>query len=155
MAKYACIDSDGIIQNIIVADQKPMLPEFSQILSWEPEMAIGKKKVNGDWVDISRVLYVTLDKTEALTGEKVSATAVVANRDKTLTHDVSGIYHVPVIRRSDGLQAAFLEVEFVHGQASVEFSISEPGAYTIDLLKVDPPPQSELGESPKLTIKAL
>ena len=154
MAKYVYLDSDGIIQNIIVADQKPMLPEFSQILDWEPEMAIGKKKLDGEWTDVSMVLYVSLDKHEALTGEKITATAIVANRDKTLTHDVSGTYHVPVIRRSDGQQAAFLEVEVVNGQASIEFSIPEVGAYTIDLSKVDPQPESELGESPKLIIKA-
>ena len=121
MGRYACLDNDGVIQNIIIADEKPTLPEYTQILDWEEGMDIGKKKIGGEWTDVSMVLYVSLDKSEALTGEKVTATAVVANRDRTKTYDITGTYYVPVIRRSDGRQAAFLEVEVVNGQASIEF----------------------------------
>ena len=153
MAKYACLDSDGVIQNIIVADETPNLPEYAGVLDWEAGMDIGKKKIDGAWTDTSMVLYVSLDKSETVVGEKVMATAVVANRDRSITHDMTGIYYVPVIRRSDGRQVAFLEVEFVHGQASVEFSISAVGVFTIDLSKVYPRPQSELGESPNLIVK--
>ena len=153
MGKYACLDSSGIIRNMIVADEKPLLPEYAQVLDWAAGMAIGKKEINGAWTDVSMILYVDLDKTEAAPNETVTATAMVANRDKTLTHDISGTYYVPVIRRSDGVQAAFLTVEFTQGQASVQFSIGELGSYTVDLTKVDPHPQSELAENPILIIK--
>ena len=153
MAKYACVDSNGIIQNIVVADEKPSLPEYAQILDWEDGMDINTKKIDGEWIDQSMVLYIDLDKTEVSLNENVTATATISNRDRSLTHDINGTYYVPVIRRSDGKQAAFLTVEFTHGQATAQFSLGEPGNYAVDLTKVDPKPQSKLAVNPKLIVR--
>jgi len=153
MAKYACLDNNGVIQNVIVSDEKPSLPEYAQILDWEEGMDINKKKIDGEWIDQTMILYVDLDKAQVPPNETVIATATVSNRDRSLTHDVNGTYYVPVIRQSDGKQEAFLTVEFTHGQATAQFSLSEPGSYTVDLTKVDPKPQSKLAASPKLIVK--
>ena len=100
----------------------------------------------------TQTLSISLDKDLVTQGDQVTATAEVRDQNGSLV-SINASYFVPIMRSSDNWQAKLLEVPFQGGKATVQFTVSEPGIYTIDLTKVYPKPRSELAESPTLIVK--
>ena len=100
----------------------------------------------------TQTLSISLDQDLVSQGEQVTAIAEVKDQAGNLL-PVNDTYYAPVIRTADNWQAKLLEVQFKEGQATVQFTINEPGIYTIDLTKVYPKPKSELASNPILVVK--
>lgn len=110
------------------------------------ESIIGKQWNGIEFVtvpDTNTYLDISLPANPLTVNTNFTVSATVKNTTGAFV-PVTSTYYVPVIRTSDNKQAAFLVIDFVNGQASVELSLSEPGIYTIQIDKIYPLPTSIL-----------
>lgn len=97
----------------------------------------------GEYVAPKRTyLNVVTNKVQYALDEVIQVTADLKVGTDLVPLDAK--YYVPVIRVSDGKQAAFITVTFVKGEANASFSITESGKYTIHMDKITPTPSANV-----------
>ena len=148
MSNYAHI-LHGKVENIVVADPGFISTQtdiYINIDNLAIKPNIGDAYLNGDFSaqqDPEAYITVVIPTQPVQVGTDITVTASVHDASGSLL-SVENTYYVPVMRTSDGLQAAFLTMEFTNGQASVVFKIDNPGVYSVAMDKIHPKPTAIL-----------
>ena len=141
---YAVVKNGVVVSVEPWTEAKPLAPGFDVI-----EVPEGQEVKRGYGYDGAAfaapdeppVLTIALDAQIVQIDDVVTATAEIRNGADLV--DVNTTYYVPIFD-IDGRKDQLLKAAFVGGQATVQFSFSEAGIYTIDLAKTVPTPTSKL-----------
>lgn len=147
---YAQIDSNNIViavselSGTVAASSLVLLDEFDPSLLgkvWDNVL-----KTFNDPADTKTYIKATLDQEFYNSSDTIIATLDIKDSSDNIV-PVNGTYYVPILRTSDGFQAAFLQLFLVNGHAVTSFSITEPGIYTVNLDKCYPTPTSVMQDN--------
>lgn len=148
MFNYFQLDSDNRVIN-----QISMLTEteFPEIFFPVPDEYLGVDLSGKVWdaktntfrgtIDNRTFIKATLDKEFYKTSDTIKTTLDIKDSADNLV-PVNGTYFVPILRTSDGFQAAFIQLTLVEGHAETSFNIPTLGIYTINLDRCYPVPTS-------------
>jgi hypothetical protein len=157
MKTYAHV-IDGVITNVIIADDTFVDTQddnYILIEEMNPNPSIGW--VTNDsgvtfapLVDYNAYIHFTYNAVETINTDIAVSVSVRDSQDTLVP--VTSTYYVPIIRDSDGKQAAFKDVSFTNGKATVVFQVNEPGKYIIVADKITPKPTAIVTVSPEIIV---
>jgi hypothetical protein len=157
--KYAWVENNKI-RDVAVNPSEQFTPEVAAFYSIEvsDELQNGWELIEGVWtapavpasVDTNTYLYITYPEFGQV-GAAVDLVVSVKFADGSPV-PVQSTYYVPVIRDSDGKQAAFMVIDFTDGVANASFTVSEPGKYVMLSDKITPAPTSIIIDHPEIIV---
>lgn len=151
MSTYALLDSDGIVMGYSELSGQVNDPNMVELSPGvDPSPLLGKKYQSGEFVDHPvPELLIELDKTEVSAGQSVTATITVQLGSGVA--DVNGDYQVPLFD-VDGTKKAQLSVNVQNGVGEKNFTMNEPGIYSITMDSIRPKPTAVAKTLPELVV---
>ena len=157
--KYAWVENNKI-RDVATNPTEQFTPEVAAFYSTEvvDDVQPGWELIDGVWtapsvptqVDTNTYLYITYPEFGQV-GIPINLTIAVKFADGSQV-PIQSTYYVPVIRDSDGKQAAFMVIAFTDGVANASFTVSEPGKYVMLSDKITPKPTSIIVDHPEIII---
>jgi hypothetical protein len=157
--KYAWVENNKI-RDIAVNPVEQFTAEVAENYSVEvgDEVQNGWELVDNVWtapsvpahIDTNTYLYINYPEFGQV-GTPVNLIIAVKFADGGPV-PIQSTYYVPVIRDSDGKQAAFMVIDFTDGVANASFTVSEPGKYVMLSDKITPKPTSIIVDHPEIIV---
>lgn len=157
--KYAWVENNKI-RDVAIDPASQFTAEVAAFYLTEvaDDVMPGWELIEGVWtapaqvepVDTNTYLYIE-SPTLATINVPINLTISVKFADGSPV-PVQSTYYVPVIRDSDGKQAAFMVIDFTDGMAQASFTVTEPGKYVMLSDKITPTPTSIVVDHPEIIV---